>query len=73
MNTATRMLDLEERLFADKDGTIRANLLMDLQAMQLRLQRDLRKLNDRQTHQELQGALQAVTGALEVIRTLRVR
>lgn len=73
MNPATRMLDLEERLFANKDGTVKANLLADLQAMQLRLQRDLRKLNDRQTHHELQGALQAVTSALEVIRTLRIR
>jgi hypothetical protein len=41
--------------------------------MQLRLQGDIRKLNDRTTYQELQGALQAVTSALQVIRTLRVQ
>lgn len=73
MKPMTRMLDLEERLYADKDGTARAELLTELMTMQLRLQGELRKLNDRATHQELQGALQAVTSALDVIRTLRVR
>jgi hypothetical protein len=73
MKPMTRMLDLEERLYADKDGTAKATLLADLMAMQLRLQGRLRELNDRATHQELQGALQAVTAALEAIRTLRVR
>ena len=73
MKPTTRMLDLEERLYADTDGTARAKLLADLMAMQLRLQGDLRKLNNRETHQELQGALQAVTSALQVIKTLRVR
>jgi hypothetical protein len=69
----TRMLDLEERLYEDKNGTVKVKLLEDLSAMQLRLQGNLRKLNDRTTHQELQGALQAVTSALQVIRTLRVQ
>ena len=73
MKPMTRMLDLEEQLYADKDGTVKAKLLADLSALQLRLQGDLRKLNDRATHQELQGALQAVTSALQVIRTLRVQ
>lgn len=71
--TISRMLDLEEQLHADMDGTVKGKLLADLLAMQLRLQADLRKLNDRRTHQELQGALQAVSSALQVIRTLRVR
>jgi hypothetical protein len=73
MKPMTRMLDLEEQLYADKDGTVKARLLTDLSAMQLRLQGDIRKLNDRTTYQELQGALQAVTSALQVIRTLRVQ
>lgn len=72
MKPTTRMLDLEEQLYADKDGTVKARLLAELLAMQLRLQGDLRQLNDRNTHMELQGALQAVTSALQVIRTLRV-
>jgi hypothetical protein len=73
MRPMNRMLDLEERLHADEDGAVKAQLLSDLLAMQLRLQADLRKLNDRNTHLELQGALQAVTGALQAIRTMKVR
>jgi hypothetical protein len=73
MRPMNRMLDLEERLYADEDGAVKAQLLSDLLAMQLRLQADLRKLNDRNTHLELQGALQAVTGALQAIRTMKVR
>lgn len=73
MKPMTRMLDLEEQLYTDKDGTVKAKLLADLSALQLRLLGDLRKLNDRATHHELQGALQAVTSALQVIRTLRVQ
>ena len=73
MKTMNRMLDLEDRLYADEDGAVKAQLLSNLLAMQLRLQGDLRKLNDRATHLELQGALQAVTGALHAIRTMKVR
>jgi hypothetical protein len=73
MRPMNRMLDLEERLHADEDGAVKAQLLSDLLAMQLRLQADLRKLNDRNTHLELQGALQAVTGALQAIKTMKVR
>jgi hypothetical protein len=72
MKSTTRMLDLEERLYADEDGAVKQKLLSDLLAMQVRLQSDLRKLNDRTTHLELQGALQAVTSALQVIRTMKV-
>lgn len=73
MKPTTRMLDLEEMLYADKDGTVKTKLLADLVGIERRLQNDLRKLNDRDTHQQLQGALQAVSSALRVIRTLRVR
>jgi hypothetical protein len=73
MKSMTRMLDLEEKLYADKDGQVKEGLLSDLMALQFRLQNELRKLNDRNTHQELQGALQAVTASIHVIRTLRVR
>lgn len=73
MKPTTRMLDLEETLYADNDGTAKTKLLADLVGIERRLQNDLRKLNDRDTHQQLQGALQAVSSALRVIRTLRVR
>ena len=66
------MLELEERLLADADGSLRAGLIGDLNRMRDRLQGELRKMNDRARFQELQGALQAVMGALQVLRTLRV-
>lgn len=72
MKPMTRMLDLEDRLFADKDGSEKAKLIAELLALQQRLQADLRKLHDRATHAQLQGALQATTSALHVLRTLRV-
>lgn len=67
------MLDLEDRLYADRDGMLREQMLADLRRIQSRLQGELRQLNDRNTYRELQGALQAVTGALQVLRTLRIR
>lgn len=73
MKQATRMLDLEDRLYADHDGILREQMLADLRRIQSRLQGQLRQLNDRNTYRELQGALQAVTGALQVLRTLRIR
>jgi hypothetical protein len=73
MKQATRMLDLEDRLYADRDGMLREKMLADLRRIQSRLQGELRQLNDRNTYRELQGALQAVTGAVQVLRTLRIR
>ena len=73
MKQATRMLDLEDRLYADHDGMLREQMLADLRRIQSRLQGQLRQLNDRNTYRELQGALQAVNGALQVLRTLRIR
>jgi hypothetical protein len=73
MKQATRMLDLEDRLYADRDGMLREQMLADLRRIQSRLQGELRQLNDRNTYRELQGALQAVAGALQVLRTLRIR
>lgn len=73
MKPTTRMLDLEDRLYADRDGMLREKMLADLRRIQSRLQGQLRQLNDRNTYRELQGALQAVSGALLVLRTLRTR
>lgn len=73
MKQTTRMLDLEDKLYADRDGMLREKMLADLRRIQSRLQGELRQLNDRNTYRELQGALQAVTGALQVLRTLRIR
>lgn len=66
------MLDLEEKLLADKDGRLRAKLMADLRGTQGRLQGELRKMHSQSTHRELQGAMQAVTAALQVLQTLRI-
>ncbi len=73
MKQAARMLDLEDKLYADRDGMLREKMLADLRRIQSRLQGELRQLNDRSTYRELQGALRAVTGALQVLQTLRIR
>lgn len=71
MKKPVYMLNLEEALAEDRTGKVREKLLADFRQLQLRLQGDLRRLNDRKTHKELQGALQAVTAAIQVIATLR--
>ena len=73
MKQAARMLDLEDKLYADRDGMLREKMLADLRRIQSRLQGELRQLNDRSIYRELQGALRAVTGALQVLQTLRIR
>jgi hypothetical protein len=54
------MLDLEEKLLADADGRLRSTLIADLRDLQQRL------------HLELQGAIRAVTAAVQVLQTLDV-
>lgn len=71
MKKPVYMLSLEEALAEDRTGKVREKLLADFRQLQLRLQGDLRRLNDRNTYKELQGALQAVTAAIQVIATLR--
>lgn len=71
MKKPVHMLSLEEALAEDRTGKVREKLLADFRQLQLRLQGDLRRLNDRNTYKELQGALQAVTAAIQVIASLR--
>jgi hypothetical protein len=66
------MLDLEEKLLADADGSLRINLISDLREMQQHLHGELRKMNSRSRHVELQGAIQAVTAAIQVLQVLSV-
>lgn len=66
------MLDLEEKLLTDSDGSQRAKLIVDLRAIQLRLHGELRQMNSRTRYQQLQGAMQAVTAAVQVLQTLKI-
>jgi type III secretion system YseE family protein len=66
------MLDLEEKLLADADGSVRRKLIAELREMQQRLHRELRQMNSQSRYLELQGAMQAVTAAVQVLQTLSV-
>ena len=61
MKSMTRMLDLEEKLYADKDGRSQEpGCSASCWPCNFDCRMRLRKLNDRSIDQELQGALQAV-------------
>ena len=72
MKAPVVILDLEERLLADTDGSIRRKLVGELREMQQRLQGELRQMNSRSRYLELQGAMRAVAAAVEVLQTLHV-
>ncbi|HEX8886556.1 MAG TPA: hypothetical protein VF797_18880, partial [Noviherbaspirillum sp.] len=72
MKAPVVMLDLEEKLLADADGSVRRNLIADLRELQQRLQGELRQMNSRSRYLELQGAIRAVTAAVQVLQTLNV-
>jgi hypothetical protein len=72
MKAPVVMLDLEEKLLADADGSVRRNLSADLRQLQQRLQGELRQMNSRSRYLELQGAIRAVTAAVQILQTLNV-
>jgi hypothetical protein len=72
MSAPVVMLDLEERLLADADGSVRRKLVGELREMQQRLHRELRQMNSRSRYLELQGAIRAVTAAVQVLQTLSI-
>ena len=72
MRAPVVMLDLEEKLLADRDGSLRRKLIGDLHELQQRLQGELRQMNSRSRYLELQGAIRAVTAAVQVLQTLNV-
>lgn len=72
MRVPVVMLDLEEQLLADRDGSIRRKFIAELCELQQRLQAELRQMNSRSRYLELQGAITAVTAAVQVLRTLSV-
>lgn len=72
MRAPVVMLDLEEKLLADADGSVRRKLVGELREMQQRLQGELRQMNSRGRYLELQGAIRAVTAAVQILQTLSV-
>lgn len=72
MGAPVVMLDLEEKLLADRDGRLRSTLIADLLELQQRLHGELRQMNSRSRYLELQGAIRAATAAVQVLQTLNV-
>jgi hypothetical protein len=72
MQQPALMFDIEERLYTDKNGELRASMLRQLETLQNTLQGKLRMMNDRATYREIQAAIQAVDGALTVLRTISI-
>lgn len=65
------MLDLEEQLAADADGTVKARLLQRLESINDKLTVQLRAMNDRDTYRKINASIDAVHGALLALRTLK--
>ncbi|MGI4847644.1 MAG: EscE/YscE/SsaE family type III secretion system needle protein co-chaperone [Janthinobacterium lividum] len=66
------MLDLEEKLLGDHDNTLRKTMIDDLLLLLKSLEAQRRLLNDRQRYLEIVSAVQAVSSALTILRTLFV-
>ncbi|MDB5839534.1 MAG: hypothetical protein JWQ23_1486 [Herminiimonas sp.] len=66
------LLEIEERLYADRTGELRKSMLDQLLKLQNALNTRRRLLNDRRSYLEIQAALQAVTAAITVMRTVFV-
>lgn len=55
---------LEKTLKNDHDGSIHTNLLKQLEVMSLRLESESKKLQEKYIHLQIEGAREAVNGAL---------
>lgn len=64
MQTEKVMVGLEERLQADKDGSLLADLKNRLNAIQTRLGNEHQKLHSQQNFKDIEASKQAVNAAL---------
>lgn len=64
MQTKKVMMNLEERLRADQDGSAMAELVSNLQAIQARLEGEKKKLHRLDSFKSIEAGLQAVQAAL---------
>lgn len=68
------VMELERRLSDDQDGSLRAEIKKQLDAMDKRLHGEAKKLQTKKVHQEIAAARQAVQGALvalDLVQSLR--
>lgn len=61
---------LEKILKKDEDGSLHTDLLNQLEAISLRLEADSKKLKPREVHLQIEGARQAVNGALMTMKII---
>ena len=64
MKTEKIVMQLEERLLADKDGSLLAELISRLQAIQTRLEGEKKKLHRLDSFKSIEAGNQAVQAAL---------
>lgn len=63
---------LEKTLRNDHDGSIYTDLLKQLETISLRLEVESKKLQEKETHLEIEGAKQAVNNALITMKIAEV-
>ena len=67
------MVQLEERLHADPSGELHASLIRQLDALRDDLIVKRRQVQRPEVYRDMQAALSAVDGALDALKTLRIR
>jgi len=72
MSNLPTLLDLEQQLADDADGSGRAALLAHLNAVHERLCGRRRQLNPRDVDRQLAAAQTAVQGAIDTVRDVRI-
>ena len=72
MQTKKVMIGLEERLQADKDGSLLADVRKHLQAIQTRLVGEQQKLHNLQESKDIEASNQAVQAALISLQLFEV-
>ncbi len=72
MQTKKVMVDLEERLHADKDGSLLAELKNRLNAIQTRLDSEQKKLHNSKEFKAIQASEQSVQAALLSLQLFEV-
>jgi hypothetical protein len=73
MSNTMFVLELEERLHADADGSFRQQTIAHLEALHASLLAQRRQLQRRDDYRRIQAALGAVEGAVQALQTIDVR
>ena len=72
MKTEKIVMQLEERLLADKDGSLLAELISRLQAIQTRLEGEKKKLHKVDSFKSIEAGIQAVQAVQAALLSLQL-